>query len=572
VSTDSWYILDAIGPFFLGYARRRVNWSKIPFAHLERDGVIDAERWPEVRAAFIRLCDRAVGIGYNTISLDDVAHLADSPRYPASTRRLIGSYRTHFAELFDLAAARGLRVLLTTDVMFVHRDAPLVAGASADEQIRFLAELLDALFASFPAVSGIIVRVGESDGLDVEDAFLSRLTIRTPGQCRSLLTQLLAVCERHDRTLIFRTWTVGAHRIGDLIWNRTTYHRVFAGIDSPRLIISMKFGETDFFRYLPLNPQFSQGAHRKLIELQARREYEGCGEYPSYVGHDYQRYRDELQARGVPLAGIMVWCQTGGWTVFRRLTFIDDPSPWNAINTHAALRLFRDGLSADEAVEDWCEGAGLQGVAHSVKALLRLSSEAICEGLYIDDFARQKLFFRRLRVPPLLWVFWDQILIMNALARVFDCFVADGPRQLARSESALRKIATMRVLARRSGLPEEDLVFMEDTFRILAAARQYFIHPATRGLQERIHRLVHAYEERHPNHYSVRVDLRPPPLNRIWLKRLIRLLLRQQRGYRWLDQLITLRLLAWAYPMLRWFRLVPALAERRAMGIETVFR
>jgi hypothetical protein len=28
------FLIDAIGPFFRGYVRSRVNWSKIPFMHL----------------------------------------------------------------------------------------------------------------------------------------------------------------------------------------------------------------------------------------------------------------------------------------------------------------------------------------------------------------------------------------------------------------------------------------------------------------------------------------------------------------------------------------------------------
>ncbi len=31
--------------------------------------------------------------------------------------------------------------------------------------------------------------------------------------------------ERRDRLLIFRTWSVGAYRIGDLIWHRDTLRR-----------------------------------------------------------------------------------------------------------------------------------------------------------------------------------------------------------------------------------------------------------------------------------------------------------------------------------------------------------
>ena len=74
--------------------------------------------------------------------------------------------------------------------------------------------------------------------------------IQKPAQARQLLLYLLPTCEKHSRRLIFRTWTVGAYRIGDLMWHRGTFTSVFDGLKSPSLVISMKYGESDFFRYL----------------------------------------------------------------------------------------------------------------------------------------------------------------------------------------------------------------------------------------------------------------------------------------------------------------------------------
>ena len=60
----------------------------------------------------------------------------------------------------------------------------------------------------------------------------------------------------------------------------------------------MKHGESDFFRYLPLNRSFFRVKQRKLLELQARREYEGAGEYPSFIGWDCERFAEELSGCG----------------------------------------------------------------------------------------------------------------------------------------------------------------------------------------------------------------------------------------------------------------------------------
>lgn len=567
------FLIDAIGPFFRGTPKRRINWSKIPFADFQREGRLDEARLAGVETEFDLFCERAARLGFNAISLDDLAHLADSEAYSAATRALVAGYRRCFRGFFAIARRHGLRVFLTVDLMFFPRDAD--AGLRRKmAQPEFLAGCLEELFGAGFDLAGLIVRIGEADGLDVHDEFRSQLAIRTPGQCRRWIAALLAVCERRQRDLVVRTWSVGAYRIGDLIWNRDTYHRVFDGLRSDRLVVSMKYGETDFFRFLPLNPQFFRGPHRKLIEVQARREYEGCGEFPSFIGWDYQRYRDELAAGGANLAGIMVWCQTGGWTAFRRLTFLEGSSVWNEINTHVTLRIFREGMSAEAAIADWCRATDRGPCAYDVLWLLRLSDEVVHELFYIDDFARQKLFFRRLRVPPLLWIFWDQIVVNHALSRVLDCFVVDGPRQIRRGAAAMEKFGLMAVLARRCGLPEEDIVFQRDTFALLAEARRYFFRPAADASEGRLRELAHDYRLRHPErHYSVRLDFAPVPLRRRTLARILQVLIRRQRGYRWMDRIFTLRLLSWLYPLLRRRNaVVPDFASERAMGIDTIFK
>jgi len=80
------------------------------------------------------------------------------------------------------------------------------------------------------------------------------------------------VFAKHGRLLVFRTWSVAAYKIGDLNWNEKSFHQVFDSLDSPSLIISLNYRETDFFRYLPLNNLFFVSHHKKIVEFQARRE------------------------------------------------------------------------------------------------------------------------------------------------------------------------------------------------------------------------------------------------------------------------------------------------------------
>jgi hypothetical protein len=59
-----------------------------------------------------------------------------------------------------------------------------------------------------------------------------------------------------------------------------------------------------------LNKAFFHVKQAKIIELQARREYEGAGEFPSYIGADCEHFARELEG-AENMVGMSIWCQTG---------------------------------------------------------------------------------------------------------------------------------------------------------------------------------------------------------------------------------------------------------------------
>ncbi|AKJ65047.1 hypothetical protein [Kiritimatiella glycovorans] len=566
----NWTIIDGIGPFFTCDRRKRINWSKAPFEILEHSGLPDPRRLAAVEAAFRTFARRVAEEGFNTVTLDDLAHLADLPGYPPALRRRLAGWRAFYRRLFRIAASHELRVLITTDVVFEPPGYKPRPGRGPRRAAAFLGRACDAVLREFPEVAGMIFRLGEADADEVRHEFRSRLALRTPGQARRFLKRMLPVFERNERWMIVRTWTVGAHFIGDLIWNPDTFDRVFAGLDSGRLIISMKYGESDFFRFLPLNPLFFHSNHRKIVELQARREYEGFGEYPSFTGWDYERYASELVG-AVNVEGLSVWCQTGGWSGFRRLTYLDDSALWAEVNANTALRIFRDNISADRAVQLFYKQRF--GDVHwgPFRELLQLSDEVIRDLLYIDDFATRNIFFRRLRVPPLFAVYWDRILINHPVRKLMRCFVRRGEEKVRQGYIALEKIERMIELAEQLGLPSDDLRFQYDTFRIIAAAREYYFRPFTAEIRDRIEQLKKDYKRRWPKpRYKVHTDFSRFALKRSRMKAILKIMLRRRSGYRRLDRLFTLRVLLLLYPLVA--RLVPKFMRREAMGLYSVFR
>lgn len=567
------YIIDGIGPFFRGCDEPVINWSKAPFAYIERSGGLTAARCTQITHDFRTFCQRASEAGYNAVTLDDLAHLCDFPFYPLALREKITQYRQLFQALYQIAHEYGMQVFITTDLLFFndHIDQHIPNNEKAHRQ--FAADCCRQLFEILPQTAGLIVRIGESDGLDVEGDFLSRLIINRPQQARRMVQALLPVFEATNRLLIFRTWSVGVGRVGDISWNAETFDRVFKGLENEHLIISMKYGQSDFFRYLPVNPLFFHGGHRKLIEFQARREYEGFGEYPSFIGWDYEKIRNRLTGQNI--AGISVWCQTGGWSGFRRLTWLEDRAIWNEINAYVTVHMFRYGRTADQAIQSFCKTCLNTPYWRDLQHLLRLSDEVIKELLYIDDFASRRIYFRRLRVPPLVSVYWRYIVVNHFMRKFMRCYVSNGKRITDQGYAALRKIKKMQHLAEELNLPIADLRFQYDTFELIAVAREYYFLEFNDEIIERLKQLKSRYESRYEDpRYTIMLDFSHIRMRRTHLNLMLRILFRGEHGYRLLDRIVTLNILSAIYPLLKRMnkKFLPKFATESAMGLDSIFK
>jgi hypothetical protein len=370
-----------------------------------------------------------------------------------------------------------------------------------------------------------------------------------------------------------RSWTLGAFEIGDLMWNVDTFNRVFDGIYSDSLVVSHKFGESDFFRYLNLNPLFFQSHPAKLVELQTRREYEGFGEFPSFVGFEYERFARYLSECD-NIAGVSIWCQTGGWTHLRKLTFLRDSSVWTELNTFAALRIFRDRWTAEQAATAFMQARGLAGTPEQFLVLLRLSDQVIRELWYIPEFARHRLYFRRTRVPPLLWVFWDTVMVTHSLRKVIRRFVHERKEAVHDGYRMLQKIRRMQQIARELGLGDEGLEHQYALFKILAMAREYYLLDWDAEHARKITQEADRYRRQYPEGFHIVCDFSPVHVKKWMVKTIFRLSLRTHPHYRLIDRVLLLRFAALVYPLVYWWqkRRLPSFARQQAMGIQVLFR
>lgn len=566
------YIIDTIAPFFPPErfsGNPVVNWSKAPFSWLEKQDSIPAETGNRIVERFDCFAKRAADIGYNAVSIDDLAHMVVLDTYPQKFRNKIAAYQDLYDRIFRLAGSLGLAVFVTTDTGFSHGGKPVDAQESIDRMVTACI----GLFRRFSDVAGIIVRIGECDGVDVEGEVKSSLCIRTHSDARMLIESLVALFETFNRTLVVRTWTVGAHSVGDLIWNRESYRKIFSGIASDNLIVSHKYGNTDFFRYLQLNPLIFEGEQRKMVEFQARREYEGFGEFPSFIGHDYEKFRDELA--GHPnLAGIIVWCQTGGWGRFNRLSFLSTSSLWNEINTAVTLSLFKSPVTAEQAVDDFCARFLPWTNAKAMLRMLKLSDLVIKRLWYLPEFSKKTLFFRRTRIPPLLWVFWDTIIIHPALRRLVRLQVKNRFQAVREGYHILEHIKEMKQIAGTQCLDTDDFDFQYDTFEILAMCREYFLGNGYIAIRCKIKDRISAYRKKYPDGFFITCDFSRSPIDKHLFNLVAKTIIRKKSGYRMIDTALFNPGAQFFYLIFKLFkrRQSTIFNQKRSMGIDALLK
>jgi len=544
-----WAIIDGVSPFFRGITKRKINWSKIHLASLPLEGEEGDQVWSEITLSMREFCQKVKAQGYNTVTFDDVPHLTNHDLLECEAKEKVRRYRERFKPLINLVRSYDLRVLVTTDIIPTTSNIDAKIGKNEKKLIEYFCELVENFLDDFPEVSGVIARLGESDGHDVKDLFRSRLLLRTAKQTNQLLKRLLPLFERRGKTLICRTWTVGAYAIGDLIWHKNRLASTFSGLKSPWFVASMKYGESDFFRYLPLNQSILYSPVSTIIEYQARREYEGAGEYPSFVGFDAEEHMEKLRHLE-HLVGFSVWCQTGGWHAFRRLAFLQKESFWIEQNCQILADLFLKGMSVEQSlVAQWGEELGVRSME-----FYKLSDVAIKKYLYMEEFSTQNWFFRRLRVPPLFHVYWDRIFINYSVKQLAKYFVRGRSSVLHSKEELFLLFYRMENLAKMLDWPVGDVRFMRDSFELMRLARMYYFTKYSEELVLKIEDAKAVYKKTYPRdqrqRYRIRTDFSDTSMRRRRLEWAHTVLLREKRRYRLLDYLFSLTVLSWGYQIL----------------------
>lgn len=471
---------------------------------------VNEDAFERVRVELEEYLHRMVSYGYNGVVIDGFLEFVNfdkvgngleiyGPNSPFRCRHLRLAER--FGGLFLRARNMGMRVVLSTDAPALTK--PLEeyfrkrfggTDVSREELWRVYGLALEELFERFPSIDGIMVRIGEGGGVYNYKGwpYYSSLGVKTVGAAKAMLREFLSVAEKKGRQIYFRNWSIGIGRIGDMHTNLDTYEKLLGDLGSEALIVSTKYGKGDFTCYLPYNPTFRNSRHRRMIEFQARREFEAFSAVPNYLGPFHQAALKDLLEQNSRIEGIWLWSQRGGPVRAGPLSLYPFHGFWPFVdaNVYVTGRLSWDaGADLGSLTEIWLR-RHFPKDPETVRALGQVflrSPEAVLKGLYIGEFGRTQVRALGMDVPPNVWV-WDIVsgsssalaAIYIACRNVLDEAVAEGFEAVDIVRGM--KDLLLQVKPERSGNPPllrrilSSLEYEENLLQTLAWYRSAFLH------------------------------------------------------------------------------------------------
>jgi hypothetical protein len=195
------------------------------------------------------------------------------------------------------------------------------------------------------------------------------------------------------------------------------------------------------------------GSQRRIVEFQARREFEGLGAFPNDLGTLEQIALQKFLAANPHIEGVWNWSQIGGplragpRTLYLRTGF------WQIfeLNTYATARL-AGNPDADPAdiTADWARRtfSGDESTVEAISRTMALSRAAVMDGLYIGPFANRKVKALGLEPPPMMWIFeWDIVTgdsaVLNSIYTVSKDHLDEAIAQGDQATDLARRMRTL---------------------------------------------------------------------------------------------------------------------------------
>ena len=349
---------------------------------------------------------------------DGFAVYAEDSPYRARHEAMV----EQFGAMWKYAADMGMSVVFKTDMLantgplneYVERE---LGGFNVDDPRLW--DLYQAGLAEFfekmPYVDGLMIRIGEAGSVYNMPGwdYFSTLAVTTVDSVRTMLTKFTATAGEYDKTIYFRTWSVGVGEVGDMHTNPQSYATVLDGIPAENLVVVTKFTMGDFYSWLPLNPTLEQGDQPRIVEFQSRREFEAFSSFPNYLSADHQAALQDFETKNPNIQGVWVWTQDGGpWRAGPMSLYLKSGF-WQLydLDVYATGRLAWDRNADLGSVNQQWIAQNFSEDPRTIRAVQEIfatSRDATKQGLYIPPYADKRVLALGLEPPPMMWIFeWD---------------------------------------------------------------------------------------------------------------------------------------------------------------------
>jgi hypothetical protein len=442
-----------------------------PFAPvlLEEAPFVDAASLARLHADFRTFVDRMAVYGYNGLVLKGFLELVNfdyvgdgTEIYPADSpyrvRRTL--LREAVGDMVAYADQMGMEVILYSDMLALSEPLENYLKARSggidaeDPDLWWVYRMaLRELFESFPRLGGMMIRIGEAGTVyNVEGwRYYSSLDVTSVEAVRTMLSSLTEEARAHGKRMYFRSWSVGVGEVGGMHTDPDMFHRILDGLDAPGLVVSTKYVAGDYYSYLPLNATLMVGDQPRLVEMQARREFEFFASFPNYLAAEHAQALKAYLAANQSVDGIWMWSQEGGPQRKSPISLYPFHGFWQLIDAdvYAAARIAWDpDIDMRTLTEGWVRrtfGGSYETVA-TIADVLLASREPVVKGLYIRPFAERHVRALGLEPPPMMWIFeWDILTGSSAaLSAIYHVSRAEVEETIREGHEAVTRARTLR--------------------------------------------------------------------------------------------------------------------------------
>ncbi|HLY62015.1 MAG TPA: hypothetical protein VKV95_14830 [Terriglobia bacterium] len=234
---------------------------------------------------------------------------------------------------------------------------------------KWLTERYERVFAEYPEFDGLMLTFDETE-YKIFDPKQVHSSISMPDRLARLINTINAVCERHGKDLIVRSFF---YEPQEMEWFREGYAKT-----SQRVMIQSKCEPHDWDPFYPDNSLIGQfPGRRQIIEFDGSAEFFGKNRVP-YTQPEYfeRRWRYDLSKPGV--AGYNLRLDHGGYDALR--------TP-NEINIYAMYRFTQDPtVNARQIWKEWTEQRYGHGAAAQVEQALQPTYDIVNHSFYTLQF------------------------------------------------------------------------------------------------------------------------------------------------------------------------------------------